>query len=119
MEFEGLEVGEVADGGGDWSGEVGVGDGGEDGERVDAVRFGIAGDGVPVAAISVGVPGGEEVGVVEVFLDLEEDLLVRWIAELRESRGKQYEKETQAKHGCHVCGLIWDASKGCERMMYL
>ena len=87
VEFEGLEVREVGYGRWDLGREIGVGDVVHDGEGYDTVRFAVALDGVPIAAISVGVPGGKEVGVVEVLFELEEGFLVFWVAENGKSRG--------------------------------
>ena len=67
MEFEGLEEREVTDLGWDLARKIS----GEDSERVDAVGGGVACDTIPIAAIGVWVPGGEDVGVVEGFFDLE------------------------------------------------
>ena len=51
------------------------------------MRFAVAFDGVPVAAVGGGVPGGEEVGVVEVLFQLEECFFVFGVAEDGKSRG--------------------------------
>lgn len=70
---------------------------GEEGERVDAVGGFIALHAVPVAAIVVWFPGGENVRVLEVFLDLEKGFLVFWITAFgdggREQRGKEEEEQ--------------------------
>lgn len=76
VEGEGLEVSEVADGGGNLAGKVV----GEEEEGYDAVGLVVALEAVPVAAVGVRVPGGEEVGVVEGGLYAEEDLLVLGVA---------------------------------------
>ena len=51
------------------------------------MRFAVAFDGVPIAAICVGVPGGKEVWIVEVLFELEEGFLVLWVAKNGKSRG--------------------------------
>ena len=54
-------------------------------ERDHAVASTAAFDDVPFgAAVGVGLPRGQDVGVVEGFLDLEEGFFVIWVAELGE-----------------------------------
>jgi len=52
------------------------------------VRFVVTLDTVPGAAIFFWVPGGEEIRVVEFLFELEEHLLVMWVAPLRECNWK-------------------------------
>ena len=83
-EDEVLEVREVADLGRD----LGGGEAAGDDEGVDAVGLAVAGDAVPLAAVGVWVPRGEDVRVVEGSLELEEGFLVVWVAEIGESGGE-------------------------------
>lgn len=103
MEGEVLEVGEVADSGGDLAGEVGL----EEEEGDDAVGLVVTLEAVPVAAVDVRVPGGEEVGVVEGGLYAEEDLLVLWVAEdgggRAEEEGGEEGQEEEEEAGRRHC----------------
>ncbi|XP_048127785.1 uncharacterized protein LOC125312716 [Rhodamnia argentea] len=78
VEVDILKVREVANGGGDGAGEVATGEV----EGDDAVGGGVALNVVPLAAVGGHVPGGEDVGVVEGFLDPKEGPLVVGVAEL-------------------------------------
>lgn len=78
VQVDHLQVREVADGGRDLAREGAV----KDGELSDAVGGVVAGDAVPVAAVGVGLPRGQDVRVVEGLLDGQEDLLVLRVAEL-------------------------------------
>lgn len=77
MEHEGLKKWKIADVRWDLAGEAVVG---EDGEGDDPVGGPITFDTVPMAAICLWVPRGEDVGIVEGFFDIEEDFFVIWIA---------------------------------------
>lgn len=95
MEGEGLEEGEVGDGVGDLAGDVG----GDEVESDDAVGFAVALDDVPVAAVGVGIPWGEVVGVAEGCFDFEEDLFVLRVAPYGEREWSLGEEGEEREEG--------------------
>lgn len=69
---------------------------GEDGEGGDAVGGSVAFDAVPMAAVGLRVPGGEDVGVVEGLFDVEESFLVVLVAEFCNRNGDEDGEEEEA-----------------------
>ena len=60
-----------------------------DAEAPDLMGCLVASHAVPVAAVGLWLPRDDAVRIVEGFLDLEEDFLVLWVAELGERRVKK------------------------------
>lgn len=99
-EDEGLEVGEVADVRRDLSGDLAA----EYCEGGDAVCDLVAFELVPAATVGLGVPRGKEIGVVEGFLDLQEDFFVIWVAAVGckgkgRNKGREEEEEEEERGG--------------------
>lgn len=94
VEAEAGEIGEIADGWRNGSGNIGVCDDEKTGNSAGgAGDAGVAFNAVPVAAGGGGGPGGEVVGVVECGFDRDEGALVVFVAFTSGGEGEEEEEE--------------------------